>query len=177
QACHFDGIRENSAIDPATNTLRHVVDTRFATNPNTPATGLSLYRFSTGHGDLQCEACHGATHAIYPAHNADNILSEGIQGHSGTIGECSSCHSSVPNTTTGGPHGMHPVGQNWVKGHEDVAEKNAAQCKVCHGQDYRGSALSKTWIDRTFDVEGKTKTFTKGHQVSCYDCHNGPNGD
>jgi len=63
QACHHDGKRENSAIDPATNTLRHVLDTRFATNLNTPVSGVSLYRFSTGHGNLQCEACHGSTHA------------------------------------------------------------------------------------------------------------------
>ncbi len=177
QACHHDGQRETSAIDPATNTLRHVIDTRFATNTNTPMTGISLYRFSTGHGKLQCEACHGATHAIYPAHEADNLLAEGIQGHAGTIGECSSCHSSVPNTVSGGPHGMHPVGQSWVKGHEDVAEKNPAQCKVCHGQDYRGSALSKMFTTRTLSVEHGSKTLQKGHQVSCYDCHNGPNGE
>ena len=177
QACHHDGKQEKSAIDPATNTLRHVIDTRFATNMDTPVTGVSLYRFSTGHGELQCEACHGATHAIYPAHNADNLLSEGVQGHSGTIGECASCHTTVPKTVDGGPHGMHPVGQSWVKDHEDAAEDNAAQCKACHGEDYRGSALSKTWTDRTFDVEDKSKTFTKGHQVSCYDCHDGPSGD
>jgi len=177
QACHHDGQRETSAIDPATNTLRHVIDTRFATNVNTPMTGISLYRFSTGHGKLQCEACHGATHAIYPAHEADNLLAEGIQGHAGTIGECSACHSSVPDTVNGGPHGMHPVGQSWVKGHEDVAEKDPAQCKVCHGQDYRGSALSKMFTTRTLSVEHGSKTLQKGHQVSCYDCHNGPNGD
>jgi len=177
QACHHDGKQETSAIDPATNTLRHVVDTRFATNLNTPATGVSLYRFSTGHGKLQCEACHGATHAIYPAHNADNLLSEGVQGHAGTISECTACHTTVPRTVTGGPHGMHPVGQSWVKGHEDVAEDNPAQCKVCHGQDYRGSALSKMWKTRKLDIEDGSKTLSKGHQVSCYDCHNGPKGD
>jgi len=177
QACHHDGQRDTSAIDPATNTLKHVIDTRFATNIDTPATGYSLFRFSTGHGKLQCEACHGATHAIYPAHNADNILSEGIQGHAGTISECSSCHSSVPNTSTGGPHGMHTVGQSWVKKHEDVAEHNAAQCKACHGKDYKGSGLSKMWKTRNVNVEGQSITLTKGHQVSCYDCHNGPSGE
>ena len=175
QACHHDGKQETSAIDPATNTLRHVVDTRFATNMNTPTTGISLFRFSTGHGKLQCEACHGATHAIYPAHNADNLLSEGIQGHAGTIGECTACHTTAPRTVAKGPHGMHTVGQTWVKDHQDAAENNSADCKACHGQNYRGAALSKTWVDRTFDVEGKTKSFPKGHQVSCYDCHNGPN--
>jgi hypothetical protein len=176
QACHYDGKRETSAV-LADGTLRAVLDKRFATNPNTPAPGISLYRYSKGHGDLQCESCHGSTHAIYPAHAADNLLSEGIQGHSGTIAECSACHSSVPKTVTGGPHGMHPVGDAWVKDHEDVAEKNPSQCTVCHGADYRGTPLSKMWTSRTLKVEHGTKTFPKGHQVSCYDCHNGPNGD
>ena len=178
QACHFDGKRETSAIDPRTNTLRNAVDTRFATKPNTPMAGKSLYRFSTGHGKMQCESCHGSTHAIYPAHEADNKVSMEIQGHTGTIGECNACHTKVPNTITGGPHGMHPVGQSWVKDHEDSAEDNPAQCKVCHGADYRGSPLSKTWTDRKLDAdEFGIKKFMKGHQVSCYDCHNGPDGD
>ena len=176
QACHQNGQQHTSAIDPTTNTLRNAVDTRFATNPNVPAQGFSLFRFSKGHGNLQCEACHGATHAIYPAHNADNIASTSIQGHSGTLAECTACHTTVPNTVTGGPHGMHPVGQSWVGGHEHIAEQNPAQCKVCHGSSYKGSVLSKTWKDRSFSTEWGRKNFAKGHQVSCYDCHNGPNG-
>jgi hypothetical protein len=177
QACHHDGIRETSAVDPVTNTLKSFVDKRFATNPNTPALGFSLYRFSTGHGKLQCEACHGATHAIYPAHQADNIASESIQGHAGTLGECVACHTTVPKTVTGGPHGMHPVGQSWVKDHEKSAENNPAQCTVCHGVNYRGSDLSKTFTNRSFSTEWGQKNFNKGHKISCYDCHNGPNGD
>lgn len=174
QACHHDGKQETSAIDPATNTLRSVVDSRFATNLNTPATGLSLYRFSTGHGDLQCEACHGSTHAIYPAHEADNKVSLKVQGHTGTIAECTACHTTVPKTVTGGPHGMHPVGESWVTDHRKGAGGNTDQCTACHGADYRGSVLSKTWTDRTFTIKGKQKQFTKGHQISCYDCHDGP---
>ena len=177
QACHHDGKQEISAIDPTTNTLRHAIDTRFATNINTPSTGKSLYRFSTGHGNLQCEACHGSTHAIYPAHEPDNRVSMVAQGHTGTIAECTACHNTVPQTVTGGPHGMHPVGQSWISGHQNPAESNAAQCTVCHGTDYKGSVLSKTWTNRTFSVEGKQKSFNKGHQISCYDCHNGPSGD
>jgi hypothetical protein len=178
QACHQNGEQHTTAIDPLTNTLRTAVDTRFATMPNTPAQGFSLYRFSTGHGKLQCEACHGSTHAIYPAHEADNKVSIAVQGHAGTIGECVACHTTVPRTITGGPHGMHPVGQSWVKDHEDVAENNPSQCKACHGADYRGSVLSKMWTDRTLDAdEFGIKKFSKGHKVSCYDCHNGPSGD
>ncbi|MCB4753753.1 MAG: cytochrome c3 family protein [Sulfurovum sp.] len=181
QACHHTNangnpVRETSAV--LTNgTLRAVVNSKFATMPNTPTQGVSLYRFSKGHGNLQCEACHGSPHAIYPAHNADNLLSKGIQGHAGTIGECTACHASVPNTVKGGPHGMHPVGQNWVRRHEDAAERNVAQCKVCHGQNYRGTVLSKTWTARSFSTEWGQKNFSKGHKISCYDCHNGPEVD
>ncbi|MDM5271979.1 hypothetical protein PGH07_07295 [Sulfurovum sp. zt1-1] len=177
QACHQAGQQHTSAIDPMTNTLRSAVDTRFATNPDTPMPGKSLYRFSKGHGNLQCEACHGSTHAIYPAHEADNFVSITAQGHTGTIAECTACHTTVPKTVTGGPHGLHPVGQSWVGGHEDAAENNPGQCKACHGDDYRGSVLSKTFTSRVFSTEWGEKSFSKGHQVSCYDCHNGPGGD
>jgi len=83
----------------------------------------------------------------------------------------------MPNTSNKGPHGMHSIGQEWVKGHEDIAEDNPTQCTACHGQDYRGSDLSKTMSARTFSVEHNTKSFPAGHKVSCYDCHNGPDGD
>jgi len=181
QACHYtdangNPVRETSAV-LADGTLRAVVESRFATMPDTPFKGISLYRYSKGHGNLQCEACHGSTHAIYPAHTADNILSQSVQGHSGTIGECTACHTTVPDTVTGGPHGMHPVGEAWIDKHEDAAEKDATQCKACHGQDYRGTFLSKTWTARTFNTEYGTKNYNKGDTVTCYDCHNGPSGE
>lgn len=184
QQCHDTNasgqyVRLTSAVT-SSGLLRTVLDSsnRFGTNPNTPASGTSLYRFSKGHGNLQCEACHGATHAIYPSSHAnDNVQSIELQGHAGTLAECVACHSTVPSTTDKGPHGMHTVGQAWVKGHEDVAERNAATCKTCHGSDYRGHVLSRTFTARTFSVEGRTKTYAAGQQVGCYDCHNGPGGD
>ncbi len=176
QACHQNAQRYTSAL--FNGSLRATLDNRFATNPNTPAAGVSLYRYSTGHGNLQCSSCHGSTHAIFPtSHAQDNVLSNAIQGHSGTIAECTSCHTTVPNTSTGGPHGLHSVGQGWVKDHQDVAERDATQCKACHGSNYRGSVLSQTFTTRTFNVESRTKTYQKGDAVSCYDCHNGPSGD
>lgn len=176
QVCHQGGQRHTNAM--VGGSMRAVVDTRFATNPNTPSVGASLYKLSTGHGDLQCSSCHGSTHAIFPSsHAEDNVISNQIQGHSGTIAECTACHTTVPSTTTGGPHGMHSVDQGWVSSHQNVAERNAAQCTSCHGSDYRGSDLSKTFSARTLSVEGRTKTFVKGAKVGCYDCHNGPSGD
>ena len=179
QACHQNGKRYTTAVtNSATGTLRSALDTRFATKANTPMAGVSLYRFSTGHGKMQCSACHGSTHAIFPSsHSEDNLQSIAVQGHAGTIAECTACHDTVPRTSSGGPHGMHSVGQYWVGAHEDVAERNSAQCKSCHGADYRGSDLSKTFSARTFSTEWGTKRFSAGHAVSCYDCHNGPGGD
>jgi len=175
QSCHQNGKRETVAVtNMLTGTLRAAVDNRFATSANHPATGKSLYRFSTGHGGLQCSACHGSTHAIYPSSKPeDNLQSIHIQGHAGTIGECTACHTSMPNTSSSGPHGMHSIGDSWVQNHQGVAEHGGAtQCASCHGADYRGSDLSKTMSARTLSV----KSFPAGHKVSCYDCHNGPGG-
>lgn len=178
QACHHDGKRELSAVD-ATGKLKTPTDTRFATNPNKPAAGYSLYRFSQGHGKLQCEACHGATHAEYPSsHLNDNLQSIDLQGHAGTVSECAACHASVPLTSNGGPHGMHTVGSNWVGKHGDYAEGSGkSACAACHGADYRGSPLSQAKAARKFNVEGKSVSYSAGQAVGCYDCHNGPSGE
>ncbi|MDD2697979.1 MAG: hypothetical protein PHF17_04160 [Arcobacteraceae bacterium] len=72
---------------------------------------------------------------------------------------------------------MHPTGQSVVSSHKRMAENNLASCAVCHGSDYRGTFLSKTTATRTLTVEHRTKTLSAGHNVSCYDCHNGPDGD
>ena len=175
QACHQNAKRYTSALENGM--LRTALDTRFATNPDTPDVNLSLYRFSRGHGDLQCEACHGATHAIYPTHEAgDNLLGVSLQGHAGTVSECSACHADVPFTLKGGPHGMHSVGQKWVNDHEAFAEGSTYQCTACHGADYRGAILSAVWSDRNLTAFGDPKNYAKGTAVTCYDCHNGPSG-
>jgi hypothetical protein len=174
QSCHHDGKREVSGVD-ANGVVKTWADQRFASNPNTPAAGYNLYRFSKGHGNLQCESCHGATHAEYPSsHVNDNVQSLAVQGHTGTINECTACHKTVPLTTTGGPHGLHTIGQSWVSGHENAAEAGTAACTYCHGADYRGTALSEVKVAKTFTVEGRTKSFAAGQKVGCYDCHNGP---
>ncbi|MCB0236729.1 MAG: hypothetical protein KDG58_21305, partial [Anaerolineae bacterium] len=73
---------------------------QYAENPNT------LYRNSTGHGGLYCEACHNSTHAILPSREArDNMQTIALQGYAGAITECTVCHGlTVPAGQ--GPHGM-----------------------------------------------------------------------
>ncbi|WP_199873150.1 pilus assembly protein N-terminal domain-containing protein [Ideonella sp. A 288] len=176
QACHFNGKRTTSAVDAAGN-LVVPADTRFATNANVPAAGFSLFRFSKGHGGMQCEACHGSTHAEYPSsHVNDNLQSIALQGYAGTIRECTACHATVPMTATGGPHGMHTIGQGWVKEHGDLVESSgSSSCAYCHGSDFRGTPLSQVKVARTYSVEGSNRTIAAGKNVGCYECHNGPN--
>jgi hypothetical protein len=162
-----DGIRFTLAYSPsdATAIPKIATNQRFAENDG------KLYRKSKGHGGLACEACHGSTHAIWSAGTNDNVAAVQLQGHAGTIGECGTCHLSPPANGLGGPHGMHPVGAAWVSGHESVAQANRAACQACHGMDYRGTVLSRTFAARTL----ANRSFGAGAQVGCYDCHNGPN--
>jgi hypothetical protein len=170
-------IRYTSALT-ASGSRRVPASPVFTTNPDTPAPGFSLYRFSKGHGGLQCSACHGSTHAEFPSsHPNDNLQSLALQGHVGTIGECATCHNTSPSTTNGGPHGMHPVGAAWVGAHEHAAEGNRAACQACHGTDYRGTVLSRSFADRTLSTEFGTKVFWRGFTIGCYTCHNGPSDD
>ncbi len=178
QACHRDGERHTRAVDAQGRPL-DATDRRFATNPDTPAPGLSLYRFSRGHGGVQCEGCHGSTHAIYPSAEAnDNVLSERLQGYAGTVRECAVCHDPVPYTVDGGPHGMHTIGAAWVYGHGDWVERNGpGACAYCHGADFRGSPLAVVKAAKQFRAEHRTVGYVPDQPVTCYDCHDGPYED
>jgi len=73
---------------------------------------------------------------------------------------------------------MHAIGQAWVNAHSSYAQNGGyTVCAYCHGPNYTGLFLSKIPTTRTFTVEDNgQKTFPAGHLVSCYDCHNGPQG-
>jgi hypothetical protein len=172
----IDGLRTIVAFDPsdAAASPRLAGNTRFAENSG------KLFRFSKGHGGIACEACHNSTHAIWAnpvdTHN-DNVAAKELQGHTGTVAECSTCHAPGSLALTlNGPHGMHNVGDaRWTKGHENLAEANVKACAACHGPNYRGTVLSRTAATRTWSTEYGTRTVATGTQVGCYDCHNGPN--
>jgi len=182
ESCHnsaASGKRASTAVN-ASGVAIVPSDHTFATNANVPVPGLNLYRFSTGHGGLQCEACHGATHAEYPSsHVDDNAQSIAVQGHSGTIAECKACHTIVPTTVDGGPHGMHTTGDAWVNRHEEANKNGTAttpSCAYCHGTTSAGTPLSAIKVEKTINAgDFGTKKWSAGYQVSCYSCHNGPN--
>jgi len=143
------------------------------------AENQKLYRLSKGHGGLACQACHGSTHAEWPNANPnanDNIAAVQLQGHTGTIAECTACHAAGSlGVSLGGPHGMHPVGDTtFAAKHEDLAEKNKNACRACHGNRGEGTVLSRTAATRTLkkDDDGRqTITLAKGTQVRCDACH------
>lgn len=181
QACHVGSATNSFGVirftDALTNgSLRIPTEAMFATNPDTPP-GHSLYRFSAGHGGLQCSACHGSTHAIYPTSlPSDNMASIQQQGHAGTLSECTSCHQSMPSTRNGGPHGMHRTGQSWINDHNDAAQQlGKNSCRTCHGQTGQGSVLSLMFSAKTITSERGTINYWKGQKVTCYGCHDGMN--
>jgi hypothetical protein len=74
---------------------------------------------------------------------------------------------------------MHPIGSQWVQDHHDVVEHSggSAQCRACHGTDFRGTVLSRAQGNRSFNTNWGTKQFFDGYAIGCYDCHNGPSSE
>ena len=183
QACHSGDALSNAgqirftSVFTTGTTMRVPTNQRFATNADTPAAGISLFRFSKGHGGLACSACHGSTHAEYPSlHRDDNLYSWNKQGHRGKLADCTVCHASMPTNSVGGPHGIHPIGStSWVRDHADIARNvGINECRECHGSDYRGTPLSRAQADRSLSTKFGLLTLKRGMEVSCYYCHNGP---
>ena len=169
-------IRFTSAFD-ASGELRPAASQRFASEPDVPSPGFSLYRLSRGHGDLQCSACHGPPHAIYPsAFDNDNEQSIRLQGHAGTLTDCNVCHDDLEDDEYQGPHGMHPVDSKWVRDNHGNAmqEQGIGYCQSCHGPSDGGTVLSRAQGDRSYSNSLGTQTFFEGSEIGCYACHQGP---
>ena len=71
---------------------------------------------------------------------------------------------------------MHDVGSSWANSHDRAVGRNASACAPCHGQDFRGTVLSRAFTTRTISTDFGTIQMFRGYQVSCYTCHAGPNG-
>ncbi len=168
-----DGIRLRQAYRTGDQAASAIAPTnmRFAENVN------KLYRFSKGHGGVACEGCHGSTHAEWPVADPasnDNVAANELQGHSGTILECATCHATLASTMNG-PHGMHNVdSSDWVDHHHDFYEQSHSSCQTCHGANLLGTVLSKTPIDRNISHDGHTYHLSAGQQVGCNSCHSWP---
>ncbi len=171
QACHSTAApyRLTSAVD-SSGKLIAGTDSTFATQANT------LFSASTGHGGLQCSACHGAAHGEFQSSQAnENLQSMDAQGNAGVIGNCTTCHKNGISSTNGGPHGMHTTGLPWVSQHTSAA-RNTATCSPCHGSSFQGTVLSGSLVTQTLSTEFGTVAMFPHYQVGCYTCHSGPSG-
>ncbi len=67
-----------------------------------------LYRNARGHGGVLCSGCHNSPHAIFPSReDRDNRVMVDLQGHAGTLSDCTVCHGVTP--AGAGPHGVAAV--------------------------------------------------------------------
>ena len=106
-----------------------------------------------------------------------------MQGHTGTIAECSTCHTGDLGSNLEGPHGMHPIGSAGEKfaggDHEELAKNNPDACRACHGQNGEGTVLSAMAQDRVLECDdstafcpnGNSVLFPDDHEVGCTECH------
>ena len=200
-----DGIRLLQAYTTDANAPIERPDSRFAENE-------SLYRLSgnkttalddQGHGGIMCEGCHGSTHAIWPNQNPfanDNVAAMQLQGHTGTITECGTCHGDADlGMSMDGPHGMHQVSvmsdngtaidtgapiTTWNRNHEEL--NNFSSCRACHGNNGQGTVLSRAAANRTLECKEDSSVCRKvningeeerrifvarGTEISCDLCH------
>lgn len=182
QSCHtgtatsnHGQLRYTNVIDAVTGRIRQPANTTFATEANVPSTGHALFKASQGHGAINCQACHGSTHAeLGSSQPNDNVQSQLLQGQAGRLADCSACHPTIPRIKDGGPHGLHPMDDHWAT-HHDTGNNSA--CQACHGATFRGTVLSAMLDTRSFGGDLDGLTLWQGNQVGCYNCHTGPNDD
>ena len=93
-----------------------------------------------------------------------------------------------------GPHGMHPVNDEFWWKHADGAAPNDSksgslnggwhndmakmpgpdgedQCAACHGADHKGTRLSRTLVDRVLSYRNKTIKVAANTIIGCQLCH------
>lgn len=105
----------------------------------------SLYRNSTGHGNLMCTSCHGSPHAMVPSlKDADNYQAMQYQPYSKspkTLGSCGTCHHSSRGESEIGDYAE-------VHGGSNPEKENG--CFICHTSVQANTAKwphAFTWQD------------------------------
>ncbi len=58
----------------------------------------ALYQYSRGHGGIYCSGCHDSPHAYGPSRvSNDGIKFMQLQGHLGSLSNCTVCHATKPD--------------------------------------------------------------------------------
>jgi hypothetical protein len=147
---------------------------------------------------LQLQGHTGTIHECNVCHTVDSFRQQGdLDG--GTYS------GDTKAGILGGPHNLHPVNDPyWWKSalgdvanqdgtkyggwHNNYAKKSGKagedQCAACHGNDHKGTRLSKTPVDRVFDFsdfdfaklqkagfKSKIVKVAAGTEIGCDTCH------
>lgn len=117
-----------------------------------------LYRNATGHGGVRCTGCHGSPHAIFPSREPrDNAVNVALQGHAGTLSDCTVCHGVTP--TGAGPHGIASTAVVESELTDGAVELRAFPNPVRSGQTVQLRGRAQT-VDGghllVFDAAGRT---------------------
>ncbi len=117
------------------------------------------YRDARGHGGVMCTGCHNSPHAIFPSREAaDNKVMVDLQGHQGTLEDCTVCHGITP--AGDGPHGFRPVSavETEIIGNAGALKifpapfRSGGKCTIM-AENARGGGDGRLLI---FDVRGRT---------------------
>ncbi len=165
--------------------VREPADDRFATKPDSPAPGVSLFRFSHGHGGLTCSACHGSPHAVYPTcERNDNLQSLDLRGTSEPSATAAPATRTTPPTraprtaartacTASASGGSKSTTTTSRRG---TTPATSAPATPATARTARAANSRRRSAPRAFNSEKfGTVTYWQGQRVSCYDCHDGPN--
>ncbi len=111
---------------------------------------------SVGHGGLKCGACHGDPHTQ----------------HTRVVWDCYPLPQEC-NTEPEGPHGMHLVGQDWVRAHGlQVDENGAVGLRRMPWRRWTWNrSLPESSPIATSRQSSDKKQFAKGAAIGCYSCH------
>jgi formate-dependent nitrite reductase cytochrome c552 subunit len=120
----------------------------------------SLMRYSRGHQNLGCQACHESIHGLYPVSPAIDTTSyaqAAALNHDGSHGplKCGACHQvnsgGIPtwirgNGAVGDQIGNFDQAVTWAHTYTDEASVLDGTCQNCHS-DFRGDIrLDSSWL-------------------------------
>lgn len=102
------------------------------------------------------------TNALHAVHT------EIVDPYKVNMRSCITCHPGFNITPKFGSKIMHSRGKKWIDDHDKFAEDGRAKdCKLCHGNNYQGTKMSKTQSSLSFGIVN----YRAGDKVSCFDCH------
>ncbi len=168
QDCHGDLDQVASSIDDGRIPWFDEPSCRSCHTSNFGEPVGELYRNARGHGGVMCSGCHNSPHAVFPSREErDNQVMVDLQGHSGTLSDCTVCHGYSPSGP--GPHGTMAISAV----EEEILDRNVG-LRIFPAPFHAGgkvtimAASSRPAEGRllVFDARGRTVRLLHGEEAS-----------